>query len=240
MMQESDDTTFLGEINEMSSTISLKDSRPQRLIEWPEFMAMRCQVAKGCLKTKIRNAANLRIYGFVASLPLYSFDIDKHPLFRRPALSEVKSPPFKEFVEYVHGLGFSCFIDRPGLDSWCNQDRNKAYSSRVDLSDFGLYDFQYFDAMGAPKSQRHDPPDLHWTLYVLLPGQEAPNFSLKRYFKYNQDSFSVVNFFLKVFLFAGLICAGFAFPLLMVLSTESEQYHGNPLNKVLESIESQL
>ncbi len=151
MMQESDDATFLGEIVEMSSTTSLKDSRPQRLIEWPEFMAMRCQAAKKCLKEKIRNEAKLRIYGFVPSLPLYSFDVDKHPLFRRPHLSAVKSPPFKEFVEYVHGLGFSCFIDRPGLDSWCNQDRKKADSSRVDLCDFGLYAFEYFDAMGAPK-----------------------------------------------------------------------------------------
>ena len=217
VLKGDDDSNFLSEIVEISSTASLKNLRPQRLLEWPEFMAMRCQVAKECLKAKIRKEAKLRIYGFVPVLPLFSFDVNEHSLFRRPKLSEIKSLPFRTFVEYVHGLGFSCFIDRPGLQSWCNRDTNKANDSRVVPSDFGLYIFNYFDEMGVPEPQRHNLPNIHWVLYVLLPGQEAPNFSLKRYFRYNQDGSSPLNILLKVFLFAGLTCAGFFIPQLMML-----------------------
>lgn len=91
VLKGDDDSNFLSEIVEISATTSLKDSRPQRLIEWPEFMSMRCQVAKKRLKQKIRDEAKLRIYGFVALLPLFSFDVNEHSLFRRPELSEVKS-----------------------------------------------------------------------------------------------------------------------------------------------------
>lgn len=240
VLKEDDDPNFLSEIVEISSTASLKNLRPQRLLEWPEFMAMRCRLAKKRLKQKIRKEAKLGIYGFVPLLPLFSFDVNEHSLFRRPKLSEIKSLPFRTFVEYVHGLGFSCFIDRPGLEFWCNRDANKAYDSRVAPSDFGLYAYDYFNEMGVPESQRHALPDIHWVLYVLLPGQEAPHFSLERYFRYKWDRFCTFNMLATMLLLASFTGSFFIIAMLTMYPKDSEQYHGNPLNKVLQSIESQL
>ena len=194
---ESDNESFLSEIVEATSTVSLIESRSQRFIEWPEFMAMRCRVAKGCLKQNLRNEAKLRVYGFVPSLPLYSFDFSHYPRWRRPEISEVKSSLFADLVEYINELGFSCFIDRPGLTSWYDRKRHRRSSPEVSLSDFGLYDFQYFDEIGAPESERKTPRQVHWALYVLLPGHEAPPFSLRRYFRYNRDPLSPSHILLK-------------------------------------------
>lgn len=173
-----EDVKFLAEIIETSSTTSLKHSRPQRLIEWPEFMEMRCRVAEQNLKEELRNEAKLRIYGFVPSIPLYSFDFEEDSreqlLLERPALSDVKALHFNDYIEYVHELGFDCFIDRAGLTA---EEEDRDYRPLVTLLNFKIYEFTYFNDIGAPPSKRQSPGPVEWTLYVLLPGQSPPDFN---------------------------------------------------------------
>jgi len=110
---------------------------------------------------------------------LYPFDFkqrsEKYSRMERPALSDIKTRHFNDYIEYVHDLGFTCFIDKAGLTSLAAGE-GKDSLPLVTLLGFEMYEFEYFDSIGAPQSKRQSPGPVEWTLYVLLPEQSPPDF----------------------------------------------------------------
>ena len=178
--KETDDANFLSEIVEITSDSPPNRSKSPNVFQWPEFMEMRCQSAKSSLKEALLHEAKHRTYGFIAAVPLYPYDfrkVEKQSRLKRPDICDVKPVHFREFVDYVNDLGFSCFIGQPGLTSSCKDGQNI-----VTLLNFGICDYSYFGEISLPQTRRaaQDSGKIQWTLYVLLPDQQIPEFLIRQ------------------------------------------------------------
>lgn len=176
------EAAFLNEIIATTAAQSGK-SKFQRLNERSEFMSFRCQKAHTKLKENIRAEAKAGVSGFVPSLPLFSFDFDRLPFFSRPAVTDISSAVFQEFVTHVQTLGFSCFIDRPGLTDWGHKNQRGYSVRKADLGIFDMYESDFVKYAGSPKSTQYEFFGVEWVLYILLPGSEVPLYSWSRNFR---------------------------------------------------------
>jgi len=169
---------LLQEIVEATDRSALSSSDNYPYLKREEYAEVRCRKAEGELEKKLRLEAKTLEYGFIYVLPLYEFDLDHIPRFKRPHLSSIKSPSILGLVDDIQQMGYLCFIDIIGLSPVEIWERHNMWSPLpigAHLGDsIAPMDCDYFEQIGVPIPNDYRSPMIDSALYALLPGQDPP------------------------------------------------------------------